>query len=197
MASHYVAAIKTHQPTGPYLIGGHCDGTWVAHEMAVQLRDRGETVAYLALVDIAPPARDLPSKAWLPNLVERLAHYGRDGRLGYALAYQLKLRLENQLLLRFGSAASRRVRAVREAHKRAFGRYEIEYDHRTPLHLVRSTELARTMDQIPWYDGLRDGENDVVVTDIESTHARLLMEPETRELAHALSSGLDAAASKD
>ncbi|NNE13065.1 MAG: amino acid adenylation domain-containing protein, partial [Ilumatobacter sp.] len=40
MAAHYIAAIISHQPEGPYLIGGHCDGAWVAHEMARQLIDR-------------------------------------------------------------------------------------------------------------------------------------------------------------
>ena len=190
-AAHYVAAIKSNQPDGPYLIGGHCDGSWVAHEMAVQLRDRGEVVAGLVLVDLSPPASELPSPGRLQGLVERITHYVREGRLGYALAYQLKLRIENELLFRFGSAASRRVRAVRKAHMRAFGKYAFEYDHRTPIHLVRSSELAGLMDQISWYDGLRAGGNRVVVADIESTHARLLMDPETKELAEVLSRGLE------
>ena len=193
MAAHYVAAIKTLQPSGPYLIGGHCDGSWVAHEMAIQLRDRGEVVAYLALTDLSPPPGELPSRGWLAHVLDRIAYYRRDGRLGYAVAHQLRLRLENELLFRFGPVASRRVRAVRKAHGRAFGRYKLEYDRRTPVHLVRSTELAVMMDKISWYDGLHAGDNGVVVTDVRSTHARLLMEPETKELAEVLSRGLSAA----
>jgi amino acid adenylation domain-containing protein len=187
MAAHYIEAIKQQQPRGPYLIGGHCDGCWVAHEMAVQLADRGETVSYLGLVDLSPPPEDVPSTGRVERVIERIRHYGSDGRLGNAIRWQLKLKLENEVLLRFGSAASRRVRQVRIAHREAFGRYQIEHDHRAPVHLVRSSELADLMDEIRWYDRLDSGENTLVVTDIQSTHARLLLEPETEELANVLS----------
>ena len=65
-------------------------------------------------------------------------------------------------------------------------RYRFEHDQRAPLHLVRSTELAVLMDEISWYDGLIDREVDVAVTDISSTHARLLHEPETVEVARVM-----------
>ena len=149
--------------------------------------EEGEEVAEVAEVE-----EEEEGQCWsLQRLRERITHYVREGRLGYALAYQLKLRIENELLFRFGSAASRRVRAVRKAHVQAFGNYTFKYDHRTPIHLVRSSELAGLMDQISWYDGLRAGGNRVVVTDIESTHARLLMDPETKELAEVLSRDLE------
>ena len=96
-------------------------------------------------------------------------------------------------LLRFGGSAARRVREVRVAHREAFDRYEIRHDQRTPVHLIRSTELASLMDEISWYEGLGAGGNEVVVTDIASTHARLLLEPETAELAEVLGHALDAA----
>ncbi len=47
------------------------------------------------------------------------------------------------------------------------------------------------MDGIAWYDDLQAGNDRIEVTDITSTHARLLLEPETAELARALSAGLD------
>ncbi|MGD2183146.1 amino acid adenylation domain-containing protein [Lusitaniella coriacea LEGE 07167] len=55
MAAHCLREIQTLQPHGPYYIGGHCFGGTVAFEMAQQLRDRGETVALLAVVDGYPP----------------------------------------------------------------------------------------------------------------------------------------------
>lgn len=190
MAAHYIDAMKQQQPRGPYLIGGHCDGCWVAHEMAVQLADSGESVAYLGLIDLSPPPEDLPTTGRLKGIIERIRYYSSDGRLINAVRWQLKGKLENEVLLRFGSAASRRVRAVRRAHLEAFGRYQIQHDHRTPVHLIRSSELAGMMDEIRWYDGLEGGGNSVVVTDIQSTHARLLLEPETKELADVMAAGL-------
>jgi amino acid adenylation domain-containing protein len=44
MARHYIAEIRTVQPTGPYRIGGTCTGGLVAHEMAQQLAAHGEEV---------------------------------------------------------------------------------------------------------------------------------------------------------
>ncbi|NNE12137.1 MAG: hypothetical protein HKN41_07830, partial [Ilumatobacter sp.] len=190
MAAHYIAAIISHQPEGPYLIGGHCDGAWVAHEMARQLIDRGFEVRYLVMVDVAPPPQHIPTTAGLRRVVDRLRYYARDGRLIPAIRWQVKLRVENTLLLRFGSAASRRVRAIRLAHQDAYARYRFEHDPRAPLHLIRSTELAVLMDEISWYDELVE-RPDVEITDISSTHARLLHEPETIELADVMSRRMD------
>jgi thioesterase domain-containing protein len=34
MATHYLRAIENVEPNGPYLLGGHSLGGWVAYEMA-------------------------------------------------------------------------------------------------------------------------------------------------------------------
>lgn len=51
MASFYIVAIKRYQPTGPYLIGGSSFGANVAVEMARQLTDQGDKVAFIGLID--------------------------------------------------------------------------------------------------------------------------------------------------
>jgi thioesterase domain-containing protein len=55
MASAYLAAIRSVQPSGPYYLGGYCFGGLVAYEMARQLLARSENVA--AVVLIAAPLR--------------------------------------------------------------------------------------------------------------------------------------------
>jgi thioesterase domain-containing protein/acyl carrier protein len=55
MASNYVADLRAHQPEGPYWLGGYCFGGVVAYEMARQLEAQGEKVAFLALINCAPP----------------------------------------------------------------------------------------------------------------------------------------------
>jgi amino acid adenylation domain-containing protein len=55
MAADYVAEMRKRQPQGPYWIGALCAGTFVAASMAIALRDAGEAVLPLLLLD--PPER--------------------------------------------------------------------------------------------------------------------------------------------
>ncbi len=55
LARHYVDRIVSVQPDGPYHLLGWSLGGNIAHEMAVQLRMRGHTVASLVLLDSLPP----------------------------------------------------------------------------------------------------------------------------------------------
>ncbi|HEY2006808.1 MAG TPA: HAD-IIIC family phosphatase, partial [Solirubrobacteraceae bacterium] len=50
-AAYYLTEIRALQPHGPYYLGGGCYGGLVAFEMARQLRERGETIGLLALID--------------------------------------------------------------------------------------------------------------------------------------------------
>lgn len=51
LASHYIAAMRRVQPSGPYHLGGWSFGGFVAFEMARQLHAAGESVASLVLLD--------------------------------------------------------------------------------------------------------------------------------------------------
>ncbi|MDX1485290.1 MAG: non-ribosomal peptide synthetase [Alphaproteobacteria bacterium] len=51
MAAHYVAEMRKVQPKGPYLLGGYSFGGRIAVHMAAMLRQAGEEVALLALLD--------------------------------------------------------------------------------------------------------------------------------------------------
>ncbi|MDB4894665.1 MAG: amino acid adenylation domain protein, partial [Firmicutes bacterium] len=51
MAASYVAAMRTVQPAGPYLLAGWSVGGVIAFEMAQQLRSNNQEVALLALLD--------------------------------------------------------------------------------------------------------------------------------------------------
>jgi amino acid adenylation domain-containing protein len=59
IASHYIDAMRSVQPYGPYHLIGHSRGGLIAFEMAQQLIARGETVAFLGLLDthVPDPAR--------------------------------------------------------------------------------------------------------------------------------------------
>ena len=61
-ARHYLIHLRSIQPHGPYNLGGGCYGGLVAFEMACQLRQLGETIDVLALIDAENPAysRQIP-----------------------------------------------------------------------------------------------------------------------------------------
>jgi amino acid adenylation domain-containing protein len=51
MAADYVTELKKQQAQGPYMLGGICAGGVIAIEMAHQMRQAGDTVAPLLLID--------------------------------------------------------------------------------------------------------------------------------------------------
>ncbi|MFE9312688.1 SDR family NAD(P)-dependent oxidoreductase [Streptomyces sp. NPDC006706] len=57
MTDLYLAALRPHQPQGPYLLGGWSMGGTVAHQMAVELERRGERTDLLVLIDSNTPDR--------------------------------------------------------------------------------------------------------------------------------------------
>jgi phthiocerol/phenolphthiocerol synthesis type-I polyketide synthase E len=57
LAQRYLAAIRTVQPHGPYALGGASFGGLVAWEVAHMLREQGEPVGFVALVDTPGPGQ--------------------------------------------------------------------------------------------------------------------------------------------
>jgi amino acid adenylation domain-containing protein len=50
MAEDHIKTLRDFQPTGPYQLGGHCNGGLLAFEMARQLEDAGQEVNPLVLI---------------------------------------------------------------------------------------------------------------------------------------------------
>ena len=61
LARSYIDALLSHQPSGPYLLGGWSFGALVAFEMAKQLTASGRPVALLALFDMTAPQEGAPT----------------------------------------------------------------------------------------------------------------------------------------
>lgn len=55
MARAYLSEIQQVQASGPYYLAGHSSGGWVAFEMARQLRERGDQVERVVIVDTPAP----------------------------------------------------------------------------------------------------------------------------------------------
>jgi thioesterase domain-containing protein/acyl carrier protein len=93
MACEYLRVVRRVQPHGPYLLGGHCFGGWVAFEMAQQLRRDGEEIALLTILDAPAPHPTMSrldedhsdDAAWIAKLGAALAEdAGTDLGIDYA-----------------------------------------------------------------------------------------------------------------
>ncbi len=68
MAAHYARAIREAQPQGPYHITGWSIGGVIAFEVARQLKEQGETLGVLALLDsgLLPGSESMQGEDFLP-----------------------------------------------------------------------------------------------------------------------------------
>jgi amino acid adenylation domain-containing protein len=190
MAAHYIDEMRTVQPTGPYLLGGHCGGAWVAFEMARQLQRVGEHLDALIVVDVEPPGIDPPPQRRMRHLWSRLTLYARTGRVLHSLRWQLRLRLE-QRRARTAQADEDRTQLVQAVHRQAHRQYEggtIEGD----LTFIRSAEWAHLADK-QWHEQwstLASGRTDEYV--VAGAHSELLVGDGADELAKVIRAVLDA-----
>ncbi|MEH2221573.1 amino acid adenylation domain-containing protein [Nostoc sp.] len=68
IASHYIQAMQTVQPQGPYFLGGHSYGGNVVFEMAQQLVAQGHEVALLVVIDAS--ASTYKDKQFLADYID-------------------------------------------------------------------------------------------------------------------------------
>ena len=189
MAAHYIKEIKTIQPKGPYFLGGHCSGSWVAFEMAHKLKAQGEEVGALIIVDSEPPNFSPPSQN-LSYYIKRSLHYLRDNRLFDAVHWQLKLKLGRTIGQKVGSRQERRIQEMRKIHDEAFKKYRAPI-YSGQLIFLRSSEW-HSLPENAWHMNwtkLTTGSVDMEV--IPSTHAKLILEPNVKMLAEKIKFYLD------
>ncbi len=86
MASHYIQAIRTIQPHGPYFLMGYSMGATIAYEMAIQLEAQGQKVALLGLLDQPAPQTPRLRPSFLTTLsihASNLSQLPSNRRLNY------------------------------------------------------------------------------------------------------------------
>jgi amino acid adenylation domain-containing protein len=55
MAAYYIEELQAIQPEGPYILGGHSFGGFVAYEMSQQLMSKGHSISSLVILDCSAP----------------------------------------------------------------------------------------------------------------------------------------------
>ena len=197
MARQYIEEIRTIQPAGPYRIGGHSGGALIAFEMARQLREAGEEVSSLLLMD--PPCLRGPEGE--PDETAGRA-VGRLGKLLQWVAfYVTKLRLLDgeeraayvrEKALKLMREGLRAAAPFHEDAEDAAGAPSVR-DHTEPYVLLaypgRATIfLARWQpfrgDRLREWRRVVSGGLDVRV--VPGFHSHVVQEPFVRVLAHEL-----------
>jgi thioesterase domain-containing protein/acyl carrier protein len=64
LATHFVGAIRERFPHGPYMLGGWCAHGLLAYETARQLREQGEEVAQLVMLESVHPVKRNEYSSW-------------------------------------------------------------------------------------------------------------------------------------
>ncbi len=204
MAARYIAEMRQLQPKGPYYLGGYSMGGWIAYEMARQLREAGQAVGMLALLDTQ--SRRGRRRATLSNWFRH--HWYRLSELqASAVAPYVALRFRNLAVIigmavryrlftaawRLGEAYSgempRFLRRPIDVNKVAIRLYEAR-PHEGDAVLFKASPLAWT--HTDSHEGWRDliG-GDLEIRPVSGQHFKILEEPNVPTLARALADCLN------
>ena len=212
MAAHYIEAIQTVQPHGPYLLGGHSLGGQVAFEMAQQLQKQGQEVALLAIFDTFAPIEenkiftgDWDNATWLVTLAGIVEHlFERKLALSEEILQDLnpeaqlnyfKQELESVNLLPPGSGIDQ-LRGLVEVFK---ANNQIQYQpqsiYPTQIVLFRASELISEeidlekpdwMTQDPSWGWEKLAVKPIEIQTVPGSHLTMMREPYVRVLAEKL-----------
>lgn len=185
MAAHYIDEMRSVQPLGPYRIGGHCSGSWVAFEMARQLEAAGDELDTIVLVDQGPPGvvREYPSRT--KYVWRRARFYLRDGRLFWAIVWQVKLRARRRLARRVAPRAMRQQEMVRATHRAAYLDYAGGPVHHE-LVLIRSDESIMLEDRTWYLDWAKQTTSTMRLTHTPGNHSSMLKQGYVHSLAECI-----------
>jgi thioesterase domain-containing protein len=213
MAARYLREIRQVRRTGPYRLAGWSLGGVVAFEMAQQLREAGERVALLAIVDTVPGGSRLPAPEplacgapedntrWLVAIADYVEGlWGRKlgvsrGELS-ALGPEEQLQLFLERLSGFGFLPTRNTLAHLLAAFKASSRAWYAYAPRPyPDRITLFKAHEQHEDRGPTMGWGELTPEPVEVHVIPGDHITLLAEPNVRVLAERLSTCLRAVVS--
>jgi thioesterase domain-containing protein len=201
MAAHYIQALRTVQPTGPYLLGGWSMGGVVAFEMAQQLHSQGQQVALLALLDGRVPTSEetFPEEdADAIPLLERyfgisfgptesLAKLSKDEQLVFVLEHAKSAGLVPTAL---DVSQARHFVELLRSDLRATQNYGLHpYPGRVTLFRASETLTGTSPDlTFGWSEWVSGG---VEVHVVPGNHANMIYEPHVEVLADELTACLN------
>jgi len=206
MARDYIAEMRTVQEHGPYMVGGFSGGGYTALEIARQLKEAGEEIALLVMLDtpgsLIPETLSMKDRATIQ--VQRFEQKGAkylvewaQSRVEWELG-KIRKRFEEPEEL---SSAEFHNEAIEMAFRGALARYEIPHWDgelilfRPPLEkaYVLGPERILNHDREYVYDdnGWSEKADVVKVFEVPGDHDSMVLEPNVRVLARKLRELID------
>lgn len=208
VAGHYIKEIRALQPNGPYYLAGSSFGGLVSYEIAQQLKDQGEDVALVVMIDTYGP--NYPRRKKTGSRLRRkvfkylrrldthwsnLTYANWPGRLHYVQIRGKKLveKLSNRLRERMNQAlhpAPKELRRIRRAHmdasrgRKRYLREPRRFDGRLVLFRAEKQPLGIYHDDtLGWGAVIKDG---LEIYEMPGHHTSLIYEPRVHVLAEKL-----------
>lgn len=184
MASHYISEIQKIQPHGPYHLIGTCFGNAVGVEIAHQLKEKGEELAVLYVIDSAPAYLEPPSPNGERKPISRMAAMLKKGDWKGILKKFAGRYNRVQRKLTNGSKTQQELE-LDEIVDSLNGMYT-KYSWR-PLKnkvvLIRSKEFSNRKDKFFHLDRWNYlGGEELEVYEVDGSHLTLFEEPEVKGL---------------
>jgi amino acid adenylation domain-containing protein len=205
IAASFLREIRTVQPKGPYYLGGACMGGVVALEMAQQLRQQGESVRFLTMIETWPPENVAflpalaqratgPAKVFLRRLGKVIRHFLRPGAADDGPGLRAKAAALREMYRQRQSSTSSRLEQFREqvtnANYRAIKRYRPRPYAGPILIFLASKRVVESQEdpRLSWAK-LATGECPVIrIGAVDS--GWILKEPHVASLAHGIKQAL-------
>ncbi len=204
IATEYLTQMRTVQPTGPYFLCGYCFGGLVALEMAQQLTEGGDSVAFLALIgtEAAGASGAAPPRLWLQRHWQRMRARPRRTWPDY-VANLVRNSMEKVLLL-----AGQRGRALLWRLNMGRGMpilrrlWSIEFLHGLATHAHRPSAYKggstivftchpnATSPRAPYDGWSRLVPTGLTLREINATHGNALKKPAVTKVARDLDEAL-------
>ena len=203
MAAHYIQAMQSVQPNGPYLLAGWSFGGVLAFEMARQLGVQGEEISLLAMLDARSP--DYLKHSQRLTFMGRLAIFlsrirTLSPREQFSSVFGLVKQRTHRLLvkatfifckrMRFHVPDSYRKLGIPYFHKLALKRYHPQpYPGRLILFQAEDQGCVTETDRkLTWENFALGG---VEVIPVPGDHGTFIEEPHVRVLARKLQDCID------
>jgi thioesterase domain-containing protein/NAD(P)-dependent dehydrogenase (short-subunit alcohol dehydrogenase family)/acyl carrier protein len=196
MAAEYIEAIQTVQPGGPYRIGGYSGGGVVAFEMAHQLREEGETVVVLALLDsFCPTLTERPSQGLFDKFRRHIKGMWAHGWT-YSVRYaQDRLNFEQNRLRRLLASMYEKIGKpipieLRDipmvaAYHDAVARYDMRF-YPGPVTLFTARDKKPSHAHLPDHLGWNEWVSDLAIHKVPGSHDNIMQHPNIQSLTSAL-----------
>ena len=92
VAAAHLQSIRATQPEGPYLLGGFCNGSYVAYEVARQLEEQGQKVELLVLIAPSEITYNHQRVHRALSIIGPLLHISQERQLGIFISIRHFLR---------------------------------------------------------------------------------------------------------